>query len=489
MVKAGTSVFARLDMESTRHPTKLLNHGTIWASAADISAVSAGNAESNFAPGSIFWNKADGIVKAPFEGFYCGGGGDHPPDVTNDGLISVDTGYADSRQEGDAYGVWVNDFNFHLTNDGNIVVNTSTGTSFGAALDNGGNVTNAGSIHVKSGHKGGFGIKAGDSPLSVQNSGKLLVTDEHGTGTAIAFASGLNLNNQGIIRGDSALMGTTGPSTGEAHIDNSGTIRGLIALSNYDMEIGNTGKIYGNISISGGEFGTEAVISNSGTIHATQTDSPAIAFEGSYGFITNTGAIYGDVQFSTADSMFNGAEGRVFGAVIGSPGKDILNAGKKDSLVGGRGNDSMSGVYHNTFNGGVGADQIVAHGGSSNFIYQAPKDSTSGAHDVIEGFNARSDTFQLPQHVRAISSEIEGGQLRSGPNFDQDLADAVGALHKHCAVLFAPDSGNQAGHIFLIIDANGEAGYQAKQDYVIELVQPKHVADFGMFDFSELQAT
>ena len=34
------------------------------------------------------------------------------------------------------------------------------------------------------------------------------------------------------------------------------------------------------------------------------------------------------------------------------------------------------------------------------------------------------------------------------------------------AVWFAPDAGDLAGTIFLVVDANGIAGYQAGEDYV-----------------------
>ena len=43
------------------------------------------------------------------------------------------------------------------------------------------------------------------------------------------------------------------------------------------------------------------------------------------------------------------------------------------------------------------------------------------------------------------------------------------ALPLHDAVLFTPNAGGLAGHTFLIVDANGTAGYQAGADYVIDV--------------------
>ena len=40
------------------------------------------------------------------------------------------------------------------------------------------------------------------------------------------------------------------------------------------------------------------------------------------------------------------------------------------------------------------------------------------------------------------------------------------------AVLFRPDSGDHAGRLFAVIDANGDGLYRAGQDFVIEFVAP-----------------
>ena len=57
-----------------------------------------------------------------------------------------------------------------------------------------------------------------------------------------------------------------------------------------------------------------------------------------------------------------------------------------------------------------------------------------------------------------------------GSDFDADLAAAIdaAALGAGHAVVFNPDAGDLVGRWFLIVDANGVAGYQAGLDYVME---------------------
>jgi hypothetical protein len=90
----------------------------------------------------------------------------------------------------------------------------------------------------------------------------------------------------------------------------------------------------------------------------------------------------------------------------------------------------------------------------------------------VIGFDATTDLFDLPGsiNVTGIDTAISGGRL-SVPRFDDQLQHFVGAtqLGAHHAVLFTPDDGAFAGHTFLVVDANGVAGYQAGQDLAIDL--------------------
>ncbi|HEY0111669.1 MAG TPA: bluetail domain-containing putative surface protein, partial [Allosphingosinicella sp.] len=71
----------------------------------------------------------------------------------------------------------------------------------------------------------------------------------------------------------------------------------------------------------------------------------------------------------------------------------------------------------------------------------------------------------------------------STASFDSDLEAAMnGTLDASEAVLFTANSGDLAGRLFLVVDENGTAGYQAGEDYVIELantpVPMQPVSDF-----------
>ncbi len=133
-----------------------------------------------------------------------------------------------------------------------------------------------------------------------------------------------------------------------------------------------------------------------------------------------------------------------------------------DRLIGGAGNDQ--------FTGGGGADRMMGGAGGNMFVYNAVSDSTSTVYDHITDFNAATNLFNMPGAVTGVDPLVAAGTLNSG-TFDAGLASAIGAgqlLSAH-AVLFTPDAGNLSGHEFLVVDANGVAGYQAGQDYVIEV--------------------
>jgi hypothetical protein len=59
----------------------------------------------------------------------------------------------------------------------------------------------------------------------------------------------------------------------------------------------------------------------------------------------------------------------------------------------------------------------------------------------------------------------------STATFDADLSAALGtsALAAGHAVFFTSDQGELSGQTFLVVDANGQAGYQAGEDYVIHM--------------------
>lgn len=158
-----------------------------------------------------------------------------------------------------------------------------------------------------------------------------------------------------------------------------------------------------------------------------------------------------------------------------------------DTLVGGAGKDVLKGFAGNdTIKGGGGADHLNGGAGKDTFVYGAVSNSTSKAFDTITDIDFRNqDHFRLPSAVHHINKEITSGTLRSA-DFDSDLAKAVNStkLGAHNAVLFTPTAGTYKGDVFLVVDANGKAGYQAGQDFVIHLADPLHLTSLDATDFT-----
>jgi len=163
--------------------------------------------------------------------------------------------------------------------------------------------------------------------------------------------------------------------------------------------------------------------------------------------------------------------------VLGGKGNDALTGGVHgDTLSGGAGNDTIM--------GGGGGDVLSGWSGHNSFVYDGVTDSTGPAFDTISQFNVKSDAIDLWFQVAKIDSAVSGGALTSG-QFDSDLAAAIGSgqLQSDHAVLFTPDSGDYVGETFLIVDANGIAGYQAGQDLVIAFDHTAHLDHFNLTNF------
>jgi hypothetical protein len=148
----------------------------------------------------------------------------------------------------------------------------------------------------------------------------------------------------------------------------------------------------------------------------------------------------------------------------------------KDTLIGGQGN--------NLFAGGNGADSINALGTHNRFAYHAADESSGRGHDTIIGFNGSTDRFNLNTAVDKIDTAITKGRL-SDAHFNADLAAAADSDHlgAHDAVLFTASSGVHADETFLIVDMNGNAGYQAGHDLVVELNDATHLGALSASNF------
>ncbi|HEV2562729.1 MAG TPA: bluetail domain-containing putative surface protein, partial [Rhizomicrobium sp.] len=140
------------------------------------------------------------------------------------------------------------------------------------------------------------------------------------------------------------------------------------------------------------------------------------------------------------------------------------------NIKGGAGNDVLTGGAGNDIiTGGAGADTLTGNGGADHFVYNVVSDSTSTGYDTISGMNFSADRIDVTFSVTGIDTAVTSGAL-STSSFDSNLSTALsGHLNADHAILFTPNSGTLSGQTFLIVDANGMAGYQAGQDLVIHL--------------------
>jgi hypothetical protein len=132
-------------------------------------------------------------------------------------------------------------------------------------------------------------------------------------------------------------------------------------------------------------------------------------------------------------------------------------SGGNDFFFGGAGADSIRGLG--------GADVLSGGAGADTFIYTDASESTGAGYDLLADFDPAADRIDLPGSVSGFAAAVTSGSL-SDASFDDDLAAALGGLGAGKAAWFAPDAGDLAGQIFLVVDGNGVAGYQEGEDFV-----------------------
>ena len=131
-----------------------------------------------------------------------------------------------------------------------------------------------------------------------------------------------------------------------------------------------------------------------------------------------------------------------------------------DTFIGGGGDDRIVGLG--------GADTLTGGGGADRFVYTGASESSGGNYDTIADFNPTVDRIDLLSGVASWGTAITSGAL-SHASFNSDLGAVMAGLGAAQATWFAPDSGDLAGTIFLVVDANGVAGYQEGEDYVFAI--------------------
>ncbi len=295
----------------------------------------------------------------------------------------------------------------------------------------------------------GAGINAGGGANNFINNGDISGNNE----AIFVLGDGTQIANNGVLSSPGGYgIDIVG---GGNHIVNAGGISAALPI---------------NLSTGGADTASEIV--NSGTI-STMSGSDvgvnAIVTGNASTTVVNSGLIVGGIQFGTGADIYNGVRGDILGLVDGGGGADTLRAGAGGEML----------------KGGAAADLLWGGGGSDTFVYGAVAESTGVKHDIVYGFDADSDQFDLNVAVKAINAAVSAGTLRSGSHFNADLSAAIGAaaLKAHGAVLFTASAGTLKGHTFLIVDSNGTAGYQANADYVIELQHAHNLGDLGTGNF------
>jgi hypothetical protein len=181
-----------------------------------------------------------------------------------------------------------------------------------------------------------------------------------------------------------------------------------------------------------------------------------------YNLTMNDSNLLGGVQMTVDAGQLRSTEALVFNGAAESDGTfKIFGGAGADSLTGSGGADIIFGA--------LGKDYLKGGGGADSYSYRSAADSTSTGYDVIDGFVFGSDMIDLPGTHDSFET-LNSGAL-STASFDSDLGAAMGpVLGAGEAVLFTASSGDLSGHLFLVVDQNGVAGYQAGEDFVIEFV-------------------
>jgi Ca2+-binding RTX toxin-like protein len=196
----------------------------------------------------------------------------------------------------------------------------------------------------------------------------------------------------------------------------------------------------------------------------------------SYKLTMNDGNVAAGQHLSLIGDLLHASDTLIANASAETDGSYYIGGGEGDDiLIGGQGG--------NTLYGNAGKDKMTAGAGSDTFLYVSASESSGSTHDTITGFDANQDTFDLQTTVGGIDAALTTGVLNGG-QFDSNLAVAVDAGHLAAghAMLFTPDSGNLAGHIFLVVDSNGTAGYQAG-DFVVQLESATHLGSLSTGNF------
>ena len=338
-----------------------------------------------------------------------------------------------------------------------------------------------------------------NAELLIENGGDDLL--DGGTGNdALIGGSG----NDTLI-GGAGRDGLSGGSGNDTYVDPLGDVITELATGGVDtVQSSATFSIVDVAHVENIRLTGSADINASGNAYANQLfgNSGNNILNGNAGADTMTGGAGNDVYYvDTAGDVTTEAAGEgvdvVSAAVSRTLSANIENLNLSGSgNIDGNGNTGANRINGNagnnilrghegsdTLNGGAGND-ILLGGTATDYLnpgsdavrdiirFSAAGDSTGSQRDIVTGMDLTGED-RLDFTVVPTSLAYVGGGALSLATINANLAAAVnGALAVNGAVLFDPSSGdlNVAGHLFLVVDANGDGSYVANQDYVVELV-------------------
>jgi Ca2+-binding RTX toxin-like protein len=207
---------------------------------------------------------------------------------------------------------------------------------------------------------------------------------------------------------------------------------------------------------------------NSDTISLNGDYSAGVTFDAATMTNVEVLVLQGGHSYSLATNNANVASGQTLNVVASS-----LTA--SDSLIF-NGSAETNGKFNIT--GGAGADMLTGGSSADIFTYTSAAQSTSTTYDTITNFAAGMDRFDLAATVTQVYSA--SGALDSGASFDSQLA-GLNAMHVGGATEITVTGGTLDGHIFLIVDGDGNATYDAGSDYVIDITG--HTGTIAAADF------
>jgi Ca2+-binding RTX toxin-like protein len=163
--------------------------------------------------------------------------------------------------------------------------------------------------------------------------------------------------------------------------------------------------------------------------------------------------------------------------IDGGLGNDKLFGGAGDDIIGdGGGNDTINGGGGDDFlRGNSGIDTITGGAGKDKFAYSIVSDSNADGFDTITDFDAADDRFSLSFTISGVDA------ARTAATFAK-IGKALDAGHldvRHAALVTV----SATGDVFLAMDINNVAGYQAADDILIRLDHAKHLGQLDVDNF------